>query len=73
MVVVEKGVPVPSRRITHSDRYAFRLLDIGDSYLIPLGDEQETRNQASRWKMRNPGFNFVTRKEDDRIRIWRTA
>lgn len=66
------------KQVGRTPRYPFRNMEEGDSFLIPLASEKATRNQkiypaASKFSSRNKGFEFVTRKLDDGIRVWRTS
>lgn len=67
-----------TKQVGRTPRYPFRNMEKGDSFLIPLASEKAIKNQkiypaASKFSSRNEGFEFVTRKLDDGIRVWRTS
>lgn len=68
-IKIDKGIPVPGPRY----RWPFAKMEVGDSFTVGKGAATDLRNGASRWKARHPGWEYLTRKEGDRVRFWRTA
>lgn len=70
---IEKDVPVP---ISKRSVYPFRAMEIGDSILV---DENYSRELMSKYNNAARNFcrkakldwNFITRKTDEGIRVWR--
>lgn len=72
----EKGVPIPKRG---NERYAFKSMEVGDSFLIPRPEHIDLRTHRARvaalgsgWKRALAGaYDFQTKIEGDAVRIWR--
>ncbi|MEN9936008.1 MAG: hypothetical protein RLZZ387_2587 [Chloroflexota bacterium] len=69
MYVIEKNVPMPATR----ENYPLKVMEVGDSFVLPLDKLQNVRITINNLKRRNPGCNFVTRTTGDVGRVWRTA
>lgn len=67
MFDIDKDVPIPGRLT----KYPFMNMRIGDSFLAFGADIPRARS-AARMHARRYGIYFVTRIEDDGVRIWRT-
>lgn len=78
-LVIEKGIPIPpplSGRKQPS-RYRPELvivkrMDVADSVLVPDSQQSDVITRLAYYR-KEYGFRFVTRKEGDGTRIWRTA
>ena len=53
-------------------KYPFQSMPVGGSFFVPLQDPRP-RMAASQFKRRNPGWDYVTKKEAGGYRLWRTA
>ncbi|KKL57459.1 hypothetical protein LCGC14_2235170 [marine sediment metagenome] len=68
MIEIEKDVPVPQYAGYKNRKYPFQEMEVGDSILV----EEKARQALSHWIMRSQTEKkFVTRKEGDKVRIWR--
>lgn len=72
-IEIEKGVPIPDKA-GRKVKYPLDDMDVGDSFFVPDADHQDispviaARRRARKWTRQ-----FTTRREDDGIRVWRTA
>ncbi len=70
---IEKDIPIPEKS-GRKIKYPLDDMEIGDSFFIPGVDHQDispviaARKRARKWQRE-----FTTRREDDGIRVWRTA
>lgn len=62
---IEKGIPVPHGLPVA--KYPWPDLDVGDSILI----DERGQSAASTYKRSHPWFNYMTRREGDKWRLWR--
>ena len=78
---VDHGIPLPPNpRLGGGrtrQRYPFKLMEIGDSFLVPYGEEapEIVRNRAAvscSKTSADTGYRFELRTLADGIRIWRT-
>lgn len=69
MYEIEKGIPAPTTAAR--DVYKFSKMEIGDSFVVPLAELSKVRSAAGQYKIRNPEFNYATRKDVDGVRLWR--
>jgi len=74
---VERGVPIPDRRHGAPGKYPFEKMSQGDSFLLPVENEEDVDTvrrriaaAASLYATRNGG-KFTTRTVDGGIRVWR--
>jgi hypothetical protein len=65
---IEKGVPLPT--VNTGLTATIRILEIGDSFLIPLSATARSNVAVTAKRI---GVKVVTRKDGDNIRVWRTA
>ncbi len=63
---IEKDVPIPG-----PSKYPLSQLKIGDSFLVPK-DEYAGLRSAIQKSQREYNVRFVTRRDGDCIRVWRT-
>lgn len=75
-VKIERGVPVPSRKIS-SALYPLDSLKNGESFIAgeyTRERQQQVANAIYNYKEGHPDKNFTQRKTTDGlIRVWRTA
>jgi len=66
-IKIDKTVPLPPPRW----KWPFHEMEVGDSFLIPVGWEKTCR--ASAWAYgKKHGMRFAMRTEKKGTRIWRT-
>lgn len=81
---IEKKIPIPGLSyFSVKNRYPFREMKVGDSFMVHAQDKEETmlisnrvRQSACVFSRRNPDFRFLTRQvilPDGKkaVRIWR--
>ena len=69
---IEKGITLPAKNVSHSTRYPFPDMKIGDSFAVPAEKMQAAASAASHYgKVHNQ--KFASRKNSSGLRIWRTA
>jgi hypothetical protein len=68
MVKIDKGIPLPDPPMPHRDKWPWKLLERGDSFLAKGTEEclRSIRSQAS-FHGRQLGRSFTVRK----LRLWR--
>jgi hypothetical protein len=66
MTQIEKNVPVPM-----TVKETLLLMTVGDSALFPLESRPNVAGTASRLK-KETGKEFIVRKVDNNLRVWRT-
>lgn len=85
--VIEKGVSIPPKRVDirpRTTKYPFHVMQVGDSFTVPLGTEKKGTSYVSALRLisaatshrkRNPGWGFSIRTlpEEGVVRIWRVA
>ena len=64
---IEKGIPVPVK--IRKRKYPFREMEVGDSIMIA---GMRAASQISWAVARHKPKRFVTRVEEDGLRVWRT-
>lgn len=73
MFVIEAGVPLPKQRRRYS-AYPFAELAIGDSFIVPQDPDGSPPvrvfTQVYAWSRRD-GRQFMARRVDGGIRVWR--
>jgi hypothetical protein len=70
-MILENDKPVPEFRAERL--YPFAFMEIGQSFQMDKRCHAPLRSSASRYKAQHPGWNYVTRKEGEFIRLWRIA
>lgn len=77
MIVIEKNIPLPSpRNLLSMGRpriYPFNVMEVGDSFAIPLKKKNAVAATANRYG-KNNNMKFATRLMDNgMVRVWRIA
>ena len=70
MIELTKEVPVPEPRIRNV--YPYKVMEVGDSFLVPNVKMQIVLNNNYRTGKRL-GMQFIARKEGEGVRVWRVA
>jgi hypothetical protein len=72
MIEVQKGVPMPADRNgnTRKGKYPWKQMEVGDSFFVPNKSTSAFGANIVVAK-RSTGFNFVSRNENDGVRVWR--
>ena len=70
MIKIDKNIPVPPARLSH--RYPWLEMEIGDSFFTANLSHGNMGTQAARAGKRH-NREFVTRKVDGGIRVWRVT
>jgi hypothetical protein len=65
---IEKNIPLPGK--SKYSNWAFSRFEVGDSAFY-RGDQATIRSALSWHKKRHPGTQFITRKAEGGVRIWR--
>ena len=69
---IEKNVPMPRRRSVYNETFA--VMDVGDSFVLPLNKRPSVVTAARRHKKQNPAFGIATRTVGDgQVRVWRVS
>lgn len=77
MFKIEKNIEITKRkkRQRNNLKYPFNEMEVGDSFLVPVGDEDERvvqRRLVSACKYKKvDGIKFKTRCLCDGVRVWR--
>lgn len=75
MIAIDKNVPVPprigGRPGGRPTKYPWLDMEIGDSFRT--SGKRNSIGAAVAWATKQYGRKFVTRREDDGVRIWRIA
>lgn len=67
-IVVERGVGMPSPRVVYA--YPYEVMDVGDSFTVPVVARQKVLN--ANWRAgKRLGMRFEARTEGENVRIWR--
>lgn len=67
---IETGVPMPPGTVRHN--FPLRLMEVGDSFLIPAHTEGSLRQAVHRLR-RTVDIRFACRREGDSVRVWRVS
>ena len=73
-IVIEKGIPMPSRNTTHA--YPFAQMEVGDSFVVPKARKAGLAQAARTYTTKTDGtvkFTLRTSKVDDEVRMWRVV
>ena len=77
MIQIERGVPVPPKRVGQIAKYPFHEMEPGDSFAVDVGTDDPRRvvnrvnTAAQAWKRRhNPGAKFRLEAKGGVVRIW---
>ena len=75
-IKIDKSIPVPPPSKHGSHKYPFRIMKVGDSFLVPLADDAggvRLRSSVGQFQRRDDEQRkFSVRKVDDGYRCWRT-
>ena len=75
MYKIKKNVPIPEKRLHNS--FPWRLMEIGDSFDVPIADLKHGSNTVyssyNAWRKRHKPIKITIRaiKEENLIRVWR--
>lgn len=77
--VIEKNVPKPDKRLGVASKYPFKLMEIGDSFVVSLAETDSENIERLQARLAASGRDFLgrggvsTRIADDRlsVRVWR--
>lgn len=69
MFKIDAGIPVPPPTW---QKYPWAAMAVGDSILIPVATVKPAGSMRY-WRIKNPGWQFRTKREGAGYRIWRTA
>ena len=76
---LEQGIPIPTPRRNQPTKYAFKGMEVSDSFLVQKTDDEPLERVRRRvyaavsWANKQyKGKRFVTRTVDEGIRVWRT-
>ena len=77
MFSIEKNIPIPPKKMNKNAMYPFRLMEVGDSFSVPIAsynkDEQsKTYRMIYNMRYRYKPKKFAIRIDDNSIRCWRT-
>ena len=67
-IEVSKDVPLPEPK----RRYPYKVMEVGESFFIPLGKLQVVCNANYR-ASKKLGFKFIARCEEGGVRVWRMS
>lgn len=75
---IRKGVPLPhsSGNTTKQERYPWREMDVGDSFVVPFRGGDVAKQQASvatvaKHASKRHGHKYTTRRLEGGIGVWR--
>lgn len=70
MYEIEKNIDITGLGRKMNTKYPFSKMEVGDSF---LAENRSVYNSATHWAFRERNdWQFKTRREDGKIRIWRT-
>ena len=71
---IDNHVPIPKYAPKHgSAKYPFREMEVGDSFFIERKEDVHRAKAAARMMANRTRLVFTMRREDNGVRIWRTA
>jgi hypothetical protein len=77
-VNIEKNIPLPVGRAGNGSGrapvYPFRLMEVGDSFMVPAQTDKEfarVEQAAYRANRNKSGCKYTARRVDGGIRVWR--
>lgn len=74
-IQIDKGVPLPKRRLPSEPMYPWRSMEIGDSFFVEKRGASMTKQALAAGKASNR--KFITRSVEENgvtgIRVWRIA
>jgi hypothetical protein len=69
-IEIEKNIPIPPEK--KRNVYPYKIMDIGESFVIPQAKIQIVCNANYR-AGKASGKKFIARREGDGVRVWRTS
>lgn len=66
---IEKNIPISTKR-ADIVKYPFSQMEVGDSFTVPIEERHKIAQSAFYFGKKN-GKKFATRREIDKIRVWR--
>lgn len=75
---IEKNIPVPPVQLSKGEGYPFKMLEVGDSFLVPLRDKtprdlQKYMAGKANYHSLRQAMKFTTRIVEGGVRVWRIA
>ena len=71
---IQKNVPVPKRKETNSKKSIIEKMEVGDCIFIAGAKDQKHKDvEYCRKTIRRLGFNAITRKFEDGVRVWKIS
>ena len=71
MYKVEKNVHIPIGKPATTKKYPFGDMSIGESFLVPEGDNSNNVVRSAHAYGKRNGMKFTSRKAEGGTRIWR--
>lgn len=79
VVKIEKGVPIPKSESGNNSKYPLKIMEVGDSFLVPYKEGKKSRDTQSRMTSIIAAYRnkhdvtkkFVTKAEEGGVRVWR--
>lgn len=66
------NIPMPSdTRAGRKAIYPFADMSVGSSFSMDAADRARLTMAAKQWARRHPGWKYVIRQTEDKVRIWR--
>ncbi len=73
MTQIDKGIPIPPVHWSRGRRkYAFRDMEVGDSFVVAESDVHKVRNAATVYRHRH-GAAFTVQRDGEAYRCWRVS
>lgn len=66
---IETGIPIPATGL----KYPFKDMKIGDSFFVPNKAISGARTSRCNFSKKHKEYKFITRNENDGIRVWRVS
>lgn len=75
MYTIDKAIPIPTNVKGARNKYPLELLEVGESFFVPLETPKQAKNLRSSMGVRAKklGITIVTLADDTGVRVWRTA
>lgn len=70
MFAIEKNIPVPTTGKGRPDKYPWKNMEVGDSFLVPDSTSAMFVGRKQ-YAQRAHNARYVTRREADGLRVWR--
>ena len=69
---IEKNIPIAAGYQKADRKYPFKSMEIGDSFAV-VGEEKHTVRAAAYAYGKSRNMKFRTRRDGDKMRVWRIA